>query len=411
MLNLLLSLLFFTPATNAGALPLDRNPAPGAYVNADGGPLLPLLANAHQKIDIEIYTMNDLRVRALLREALQRGVKIRIVKDGNPLGSKCDLFGNGGLSVEGDSSTEALDCKDQQKLVQEVRAAGGIFMPFDKAALCPNGGGADGHGCFEHGKIALVDNLALLSTGNFDGTNLCIEAERPGKCNRDYSLVLDDRLVIDTLTKIFEADVGGARYDVRSLIPASLTGLLTVSPASLKPIVDFIDSARTSIDLEAQYLKDPDMNAALSRAARRGVKVNLTVASACAFGRPSPTEVREIQQVYSGFDGDGISSRMFTSQSDVNGHTGYMHAKVIVVDGARAWVGSVNGSTESLTQNREYGLIFDRADDVQTVLATVRADHANSGDESWQDSLACRNDGKGMPPQIIRQPVKKKPRK
>ncbi|MFX5734383.1 hypothetical protein ABTE21_20095, partial [Acinetobacter baumannii] len=88
--------------------------------------------------------------------ALQRGVKVRIVKDGNPLGSKCDVFGSPQMVIDS-TDTAAADCADQQQLVADVRAAGGTFIPFDKRALCPNGGGEKGNGCFEHGKIALVD--------------------------------------------------------------------------------------------------------------------------------------------------------------------------------------------------------------------------------------------------------------
>ncbi|MGZ3736571.1 MAG: phospholipase D-like domain-containing protein, partial [Bdellovibrionota bacterium] len=297
------------------------------------------------------------------------------------------------------------------KLVSDVRAAGGEYIPFDKQALCPNGGGKGGTGCFEHGKIALVDDLSLLSSGNFDSTNLCISSENPRICDRDYSLVIDDREVINTLQNIFNADLAGARYDVKSLIPSGLASTLTVSPISLQPIVDFIDTARNALVVETQYLKDPTMNEAIIRAAKRGVKVSVTVASACAFGKPSSSEAKEIQSVYSAFDSAGISSRMFSASSPVNGHAGYIHAKLIVVDGARAWVGSENGSTESLTQNREYGLIFDKADDVRTVLDTAEADHVSQGAETWSESLTCTKDKASSDPAPTLLPQKSPPKK
>jgi phosphatidylserine/phosphatidylglycerophosphate/cardiolipin synthase-like enzyme len=382
------------------ALDMNSMPAPGAYVNAEGGPLLPLLQNAKSSIDIEIYTMKDLKVRELLRAALARGVKVRIVKDGNPLGERCDVFGASDVSSDTINATPSngstADCADQQKLVRDVRAAGGEYVPFNKSALCPNGGGTNGNGCFEHGKIAIVDgSLALLSTGNFDSTNLCIASENPRSCDRDYSLVIGDATVLDTMQRIFNADLGGARYDVSSMIPSTIADSFTVSPVSLKPIVAFIDSARSSLAIETQYLKDPDMNDAIVRAAKRGVKVQVTVASFCAFGKPSQSEVNEVNQVYGAFDAAGVDSITFTSKSLVNGHAGYVHAKAIIVDGVRAWVGSVNGSAESLTQNREYGLIFDAAKDVSTVATQMSSDHRDGGDESWQDSLNCVKEGRG----------------
>jgi cardiolipin synthase len=380
-------------ATAAHAqLPMDVPPAAGVYVNSEGAPLLPLLKNARDSIDIEIYTMGDKTVRTLLREAISRGVKVRIIKDPNPLGERCNLFAaDTGLSADASAS----DCADQRKLVADVRAAGGSFEPFNKKALCPNGGGSGGQGCYEHGKIALVDGLALVSTGNFDATNLCIAADNPGKCNRDYTLILDDPSIARTLKDLFEADLRGTSYDVRSLIPAELADVLTVSPDSLAPLVGFIGSARESIEIETQYLKEPQINAALIAAARNGVRVSITVASVCSFGSPSPKEAQLIRSTYSTFDQAGISTRMFTASNLVNGKPGYMHAKVIVVDGKRAWLGSENGSVTSLTQNREYGVIFDTSEWVRTVLDTASADHASPGAETWQESLVCAKDGGG----------------
>src|SRR5208283_1682371 len=114
---------------------------------------------------------------------------------------------------------------------------------------------------------------------------------------------------------------------------------------------NFIDSANTSIDIETQYLKDPDLNEAIVRAAKKGVKVNVTVASVCAFGKPSTSEAAATQRIYSAFDEAGISTSMFNSSNKINGKKGYLHAKTMIVDGNRAWMGSENGSSESLTQN------------------------------------------------------------
>jgi phosphatidylserine/phosphatidylglycerophosphate/cardiolipin synthase-like enzyme len=82
-------------APSYAALPIDQTPRSGAYVNSEGSPLLPLLHNARGKIDIEIYTIKDKTVRTLLRDALKRGVNVRIVKDASVLGETCNVFGNG----------------------------------------------------------------------------------------------------------------------------------------------------------------------------------------------------------------------------------------------------------------------------------------------------------------------------
>lgn len=363
-------------------------PAEGVYLNSSGSPLLPLLQSATQSIDIEIYTMSDTTVRSLLRSALARGVKVRILKDPHPDGQTCDPFG----AASPDTSS---DCADQQKLVSDVRAAGGLFEPFDKQTLCPNGGGNDGSGCYEHGKIAMVDGkTALISTGNFDDTNLCIDGT--SQCDRDYTLITTESEVYDTLENIFEADSRATAYDVSTLIPSDLAETLTVSPISQQPILDFINSAQSSVEVETQYLEDPDMNAALEAAAKRGVNVSVTVASVCAFGKPSASDASDFSQTYTAFDSAGISSAMFNSSNLINGKKGYLHAKAIIVDGSRAWLGSENGSAESLTENREYGMVFDDADWVASLKQIVDADHSSPDSETWQQSLACQKDKEGV---------------
>jgi phosphatidylserine/phosphatidylglycerophosphate/cardiolipin synthase-like enzyme len=385
-----LPLLLLTSAE--GSARAASYPGDGIYLNSNGSPILNLIPAAQTSIDIEIYTMEDPTVRSLLRNALSRGVKVRVLKDPNPDGSNCNVF-----LAPGDSSTKSVDntadCKDQRQFVVDVQNAGGTYLPFDKKTLCPNGGGADGSSCYEHGKILIADSqVALISTGNFDDTNLCISSESETQCDRDYSMIESDPTLVSALEAIYAADLKGASYDVASLIPSSLAQTLVVSPDSLQPLLDFINSAQTSIDIETQYLEQKDINSALEAAAKRGVKVSVTTASACAFGKPSSSDSKSITTTYDAFDKAGISSSMFNSSNEINGKSGYLHAKAIVVDGSRAWMGSQNGSNQSLTENREYGIFFDTPADVSFLLSQIQSDHDSPDSETWQQALTCTKD-------------------
>lgn len=208
MVATLLGLLLVSSA-QAAQTPM---PGPGIYLNSDGAPIIPMIVNAQRSIDIEIYTMDDPGVRTLLRNALKRGVQVRIIKEPSPEGASCKVFDPPGA--------DNADCADQKNLVSQVRAAGGTYEPYNKQNLCPHGGSSP---CFEHGKIALVDgNIAMISTGNFDSTNLCIASENPSRCDRDYSLVVDDSNVVSTLENLFEADIKAQSYDPRTLIPSEI---------------------------------------------------------------------------------------------------------------------------------------------------------------------------------------------
>jgi phosphatidylserine/phosphatidylglycerophosphate/cardiolipin synthase-like enzyme len=52
----------------------------------------------------------------------------------------------------------------------------------------------------------------------------------------------------------------------------------------------------------------------------------------------------------------------------------YMHAKIIVVDGKTAFVGSENISTQSLDRNRELGIIVSDAGVLNTLQSTFQKD-------------------------------------
>ena len=241
--------------------------------------------------------------------------------------------------------------------------------------------------------MVIVDGTqTLVSTGNFNTSNLCDKIEHPSACNRDYSILSTDEDVISTLSQFFENDLKGSAYNVSDVLSQAPTQKLTVSPLSLAPLVAFINSAKTKVQVQNQYLKDTNLNQALMDAAKRGVTVEVMVASACSFGKPTASELKSWNKIYTAFDGAGVKARAFTRNIQVNGIAGYLHAKAIIVDETRAWVGSVNGSTTSLSNNREYGLFVNDLTEVQKLKAFMDQDFVNPNGESWQDSAICKND-------------------
>ena len=373
------------PSKNLGNKSLTGSVSEGFYNNADGSPVLNLLDSATQStdsIDIEIYTMQDPAVRASLRQALARGVRVRIIQEPSPLGTSCRVFSGSGGNA---------DCIDMQNLVSEVnnQKNGSKYIPFNTSALC----GVPGKVCFEHGKLVIVRSkniqTAMLSTGNLDATNLCDKAANPLRCNRDYSYVISNPQLVGALESIFESDFKGVAYDVSALIPNPINQSLTVSPFSLQPLVDFISSATKTIEIENQYLKEPTINAALTAAATRKIDVHVTVASICAFGAPKPPEAAQWTATFQKFENAGIHVRIFDKQIQINSKPGYLHAKAILVDGKRAWVGSVNGSAEATSNNREFGIFFEDPAQVRALESIITSDENNPDGETWQESLKC----------------------
>ncbi len=69
----------------------------------------------------------------------------------------------------------------------------------------------------------------------------------------------------------------------------------------------------------------PSINDALIAAAKSGVKVSVTVASLCSFGRPTPSEADKLSVLFTQFDQAGIDTRLFTKGIKVGGKEGYRH--------------------------------------------------------------------------------------
>lgn len=370
----------------------------GLYVHGERPSPVPAMIDAATKtVTIAIYEMNDEKVLAALKDAAERGVIVSILKEPDPLEYPCKMFprsltdetgheeGAADTSIHEESKTD--NCKTQQKLVGIVNQHGGRYVAFNKHNLC----GVAGKGCFQHGKVVVVDSqLALISSGNLNDTNLCDLDQKPSVCNRDYSVITDDADVIAGLEAVLEKDLLGHHYDLKSLMTENLLAKLTVSPVSLGNIVAFIESATTSIQIQNQYLQEPTLNAALVSAAKKGVRIEAMVSDVCNFKKPSAGKHAQITRTYSEFDKAGIQSKMFNKDQQVNGKPGYLHAKAIVVDGTRAWVGSMNGSTEAATQNREFGIYFDQTDWVNKLVATMTSDFNDPLAQTWKQSLNCQ---------------------
>ena len=379
MLALLFALLGSSPSFGAPAAAVEQ-----LYDNAsDGSPIVSLIASAKKSIDIEIYTMKDMGVINALKTAMGRGVKLRVIQTPNPVADSCGVF------KPSDASTPA-DCLAIRAFVTYVKNNGGQYESFS-FDLC----GIQGKSCYEHGKLMIIDQKeVMMSTGNFDPTNLCDQAESPAHCNRDFTVTTTDVAAVQAYESIFDKDLLATPYNLQSILETAPN--VTASPLSMQPIVDFIGTAKKTLQIENQYLNDPTMNNAIVAAAKRGVKVFVMVASVTSFGALDPTndasKISRWESTFKEFDQAGIKSLIFDDQMKVNNNPGYLHAKTILVDGTHAWVGSVNGSTMSLTSNREFGYFSNDKTFTKHLGEVMYADFSNRNAETWLQSLNCKKD-------------------
>lgn len=368
------------------------SPPLGLFENSAGSPALKLLQNAQKTIDIEIYEMEDTAIRKAVRAALRHKIKVRVVHESQPVGSSCRLFAPDVTQNDDSSASEKIsnDCADLKALMKEIRNAGGAFKAFNREELC----GVQGQICYEHGKMLIIDaalpakRRLLISSGNLNPTSLCSLDADPAVCDRDYSYVTDDADLIRSMQRVFEKDLIGKKYDIESVLSEEAAKRLTISPISLEPITAFIGSAQETLLIQNQYLKDKTLNDAIMAAAKRGVRVEVMEASPCSFSPPSAGEVRKFTSIHQGFDSAGVETRIFSKRIKIKGRPGYLHAKAIIADD-RAWIGSINGSETALTKNREFGIFFDDANQVEQLREIMMGDYRARGAETWEESLEC----------------------
>jgi phosphatidylserine/phosphatidylglycerophosphate/cardiolipin synthase-like enzyme len=384
----------------------DLSKLGGPFVNSETPTVTEIIGLARQSLDIEIYQMADPGVRSALRKALAKAnpVRVRVIKEPNSIGETCDVFAQGGLK-KATASTKGPaqeDCLDQQALTREILRGGGAFVPFNKEQLC--GQNQKKGPCFQHGKLIIVDKnrFALISTGNFNASNLCDIVYDPKNCNRDYTYITRDPEVISALNEIFENDLKGQRYDLKAiLINHKVHDKITVSPFAYDPLKDFLLSAQTSIQIQNQYI-NPDSGIpevllqkakewSLADKPNSNRKIEVLLTDVCFFGKISEKKAFQLHLMFSAMEAEGIQVRMFTKDHKIGNRPGYLHAKAIVVDKQRGWIGSVNGSSSSLNQNREFGIFFSHPSRIEQLSLFLDTDFQHSSNETWRDSLLCHN--------------------
>jgi phosphatidylserine/phosphatidylglycerophosphate/cardiolipin synthase-like enzyme len=113
-------------------------------------------------------------------------------------------------------------------------------------------------------------------------------------------------------------------------------------------------------------MNDAAIEQALANAAQHGVKVQAILPSPHGSGSSGDSNSQGINTIKQG----GVQVREDPRL--------YMHAKIIVVDGQKAFVGSENISTQSLDQNRELGIIVSDTGVLHTLEQTFQQDWGDS---------------------------------
>ncbi|MGC4107464.1 MAG: phospholipase D-like domain-containing protein [Thermomicrobiales bacterium] len=286
----------------------------GVFVEPTDGtaPIIDELDHARCGIDVGIYLLTNNDVIAALERAAARGVRVRVIVERYPYGGSAD--------------TDALAAR--------LDAAGIAYKWSDSRFR------------FTHAKYIVVDRqVAIVMNMNLTASAF--------KGNREFGAISTDATVVAEAQTLFDGDWDGNPAD-------RLNGPLIVSPTNSREcFLDLIDQSQVSIDLYVEVINDSEIINTLGYAAQAGVRVRLIV---------NPPENDSERAIYAAMQRSGIEVRVLSRL--------YVHAKVMIVDGSTAIVGSQNFTPTSLDSNREIALAVTSAGSVERAAAVFAQDWA-----------------------------------
>ncbi|MBM3269091.1 MAG: hypothetical protein FJZ01_15740 [Candidatus Sericytochromatia bacterium] len=304
----------FAPAARAA-----RNVSLFTQPDAGVAPVLDAIRGARKSVDLKVYIFTEQNVLGALKEAKARGVAVRVLMEREPFNP-----GNPGSGLPVNFA-----------MAKSLKEAGITYRWTSDAFN------------FTHEKAMCIDNAtAIIMTSNL--------TKGAFTKNREYGII--DREPADAagVAQVFAAD-----WDQRPTQVVSKT--LVVSPDnSRSQLSALLESARKSIHVQDEVMGDPATFELLGKKARAGVDVRV-----------------QLGHLSGNADDDAKKALLAAGVTQVRVVSSpTMHAKMALVDGKQAYVGSINFTTNSIEKNREMGVIVDEPRTIASLAATAEKDWA-----------------------------------
>jgi len=200
---------------------------------------------------------------------------------------------------------------------------------------------------YTHQKTITVDGTtSLVLTGNLTSQYYAT--------GRDYGVFTNDTRDVAAIEKVFDADYAGT-----SITPTDGDHLLWSPTDSRTRLLSVVNAATKTLDVEELEFSDSTVVDAIVARAKAGVKVRLVLETPSSYS----SEVSALK----------AAGGTVVGYSDPNGF--YIHAKAMVADYGLSTqeveAGSMNVSSNSLSNNRELGIILTGTGVAQSVATTI----------------------------------------
>jgi cardiolipin synthase len=284
-------------------------------------PILDAINGAIRSLRIKMFILSDpTMVKALLR-AHNRGVKVRVML--NP------------ARRSGEADNE-----------ETRRVLGGAGIDV-----------IDGNPAFDltHEKSMVVDEeCGFIKSMNWETKNFSE--------TRDYAVVTNQAREVNEIIDCYEADWHRQEFD-----PGERSRLIWCSGYGRDRIAQFIDEVKHTLFIQNERYQDLIIIERLVRAKRRGVKVHL-------MARP-PHTLKKDKLI------EGVGGLRIMDDVGIKIHKLKhlkLHAKMLVADGARAIIGSINLTPGSFDSRRELAIEVHDDDILDRLQRVVNRDWKNS---------------------------------
>ncbi|WP_435363646.1 phospholipase D-like domain-containing protein [Haloarchaeobius sp. DYHT-AS-18] len=314
-----------------------------AFLTPDTRVPLDAIRAADERVFLAGYTFTSARVTDALVAAAERGVTVRVLVDGGPVG--------------GTSERQVARLDRLVRAGVSVRVLGGPAARYD----------------FHHAKYAVADDRALVLTENWKPSG------SGGRANRGWGIELRGPSTA-SLAAVFTADWTAhdtvpwesfrdgvepvpadpatgdypARIDSETLAVDRVTVLVAPDNAEAR-LTRLIRQANHSVRVEqmaVSSVETPLVRAAIA-AARNGTRVRLLLSSAWYAEEENARVAARLDRL-AAREGLDLDAKLV----DPAGRFEKIHAKGVVVDRRHVVVGSVNWNRHSLRENREVAVVL-----------------------------------------------------
>ena len=258
-----------------------------------------LIASAQKSIDMTMYELTDVTVIDALAQAAANGLTVRVILDQNS---------------EKTSNTPAYNSLSQKKVA--VHWANPAYA-------------------VTHQKTITIDaTTSAIMTLNLMPNDYAT--------TRDFAVITNDAADVAAIETTFNADFTNAK-----ITPPTGTNLVWSPTNSLSSLQALISGAKQSLLISQEEFNETDIENALLAALKRGVALTLV----------QENQEGKYTSTLDALKSAGARIAVYTSSKGY-----YIHAKTVLADygtpQAQLFLGSENFSTDSLTKNRELGLIL-----------------------------------------------------